>query len=152
MLSYLSEGHITFISAVTHIVNVFYVLIDVLITATPVRLLHFYLAALFALYYSIFSVIIQLGMGHEALYSIADFHNAPCLATGIVFMTVVVFSLSHALMFFLHWMRLVFYKNYCYSMNSKAESSVDNFSRKEDEDKVATEMETMIKSECENCA
>ncbi len=64
----------------THAMNSIFVLIDVFVCATPMRLLHVYQTAILGIYYSIFSVIYYAAggtnpSGHPYIYEILDWRE-----------------------------------------------------------------------------
>ncbi|XP_067945422.1 protein rolling stone-like [Watersipora subatra] len=67
---------------VDHGVNGLHVLLDIWITAMPIKALHFYLPALFGLSYVIFTIIYDYGGGTNAqldsyIYSLLDWSESP---------------------------------------------------------------------------
>ncbi|XP_014677704.1 PREDICTED: protein rolling stone-like isoform X2 [Priapulus caudatus] len=66
----------------THAINSVYVIVDVIVSATPVRLLHMWIAQLGALVYVVFTAIYWAAGGTGAhgvayIYSVLDYGNAP---------------------------------------------------------------------------
>ncbi|XP_062574951.1 protein rolling stone-like [Saccostrea cucullata] len=89
-------GSVTVIDILTHGVNAVYVIVNVSVTAVPIRIYHLFHGVLFGVMYVVFTVIYYAagGTNHQDkayIYSVLDWDNpgitlAYCLAVGIVAM------------------------------------------------------------------
>lgn len=90
-----------------HVLNSVFIILNILITAMPVNLLHFYHPIIFGFIYMIFNLTYQGGGAHQAIYPIFDWTNqlptAILLATVLVFFTLQLFHLFY----------FIQYKNSC---------------------------------------
>ena len=93
-----------------HGVNTVSCLLDIMITARPIRVHHFYLAIIFGLYYTFFSLIYWAAGGHGLcrplqseqceydpyIYPILDWDGKPGLAVGMILGSCVLMPLLQA--------------------------------------------------------
>ena len=73
------------ISFKSHVLNMVYVLMDLLVTGVPVRLLHFYHGSVYSVIYGLFTVIYSsLADDNDPTYDQLDWKNSPVTAVGWV--------------------------------------------------------------------
>ena len=82
-------------------------LIDLLICKIPIRVLHFYHLCLFALVYTIFSLILH-GAGYESrIYPVLDWVNSAGSSIGIALIMILVAApIAHMLVFGIYKLRV----------------------------------------------
>ncbi|XP_067684220.1 protein rolling stone-like [Haliotis asinina] len=74
------------VSYITHAGNTIYVIVNLCITASPVRWLHFFHPFIVAIVYAIFSAVFQAaggtnGLGYSSIYPVLDWQGNPGSAT-----------------------------------------------------------------------
>ncbi|CAH1780411.1 unnamed protein product, partial [Owenia fusiformis] len=112
-----SGGIVYPVDAATHAVNSVYVIIDLLFTAIPVRLLHFIYPLIYVIIYALFSAIYQAAGGTNAydleyIYSVLDWRN-PGRAILVVFILgIIVLPLLHTGVFGLYKLRVFTFNKY----------------------------------------
>lgn len=97
-----------------HAVNSFMILLDLAVSARPVRLLHVLYPAIYGCAYAVFSIVYwTFDKENNVLYAILDWNN-PALATGVIAGAVlIVVPLIQLMLFGLYQLRLKIYKM-CY--------------------------------------
>jgi len=87
------------------------VVVDLFVSAKPVRFLHFYQPGLAVLVYGMFSLIYQKS-GNGPIYSILDWDKSATL--GYIFALVIIGSpLMHFGIFGLYHLRMIIYRSLC---------------------------------------
>lgn len=91
-----------------HLINTVIMLIDLFVIAVPVRLYHFVYMSLYALTYTIFSLIL-FGTGYNtAIYGPLDWEMGPGLAAGLAIGLILLGSLiAHTIMYGLYRLRVL---------------------------------------------
>lgn len=64
-------------SILKHYINSVFVLLNLLLTKKPYRILHFYIPVIFSAIYILFSLVYQKGFNQNAIYSALDWNNVP---------------------------------------------------------------------------
>ncbi|XP_067944206.1 protein rolling stone-like [Watersipora subatra] len=110
---------------ITHGVNGLHTLIDLWITAMPIKALHFYLPALFGLLYIVFSIIYDYSGGTNALgktyiYSVLDWNEDATFAAIYSVGAIVGLIVLHFILFGFFKLRVRLY-GYCSSRNNSRE-------------------------------
>ena len=60
-----------------HYINSIFVVLNLLLTKKPYRILHFYIHAIFSAIYILFSLVYQKGFNQNAIYLALDWNNIP---------------------------------------------------------------------------
>jgi len=98
---------------VKHSLNSAYVLVDLLICATPVRILHMVYPIFFGLSYAVFNAIYFLsdGEGHDGkqyTYNVMHWQDSPAMAAGMCFVGFVVSAGMQIVLYATYEVRLYF--------------------------------------------
>nr|XP_022297164.1 protein rolling stone-like isoform X2 [Crassostrea virginica] len=64
-------------SILKHYINSLFVVLNLLLTKKPYRILHFYIPVIFSVIYILFSLVYQKGFNQNAIYSALDWNNVP---------------------------------------------------------------------------
>ena len=64
-------------SILKHYINSVFVLLNLLLTKKPYRIIHFYIPVIFSAIYILFSLVYQKGFNQNAIYSALDWNNVP---------------------------------------------------------------------------
>ncbi|XP_061186255.1 uncharacterized protein LOC133194283 [Saccostrea echinata] len=64
-------------SILKHFVNFVYVILNLILTRKPYRILHFYIPMIYSFVYIIFTLAYQIGFKQEAIYPTLDWNNIP---------------------------------------------------------------------------
>ena len=64
-------------SILKHYINSVFVVLNLLLTKKPYRILHFYIPVIFSVIYILFSLVYQKGFNQNAIYSALDWNNVP---------------------------------------------------------------------------
>ncbi|XP_022297164.2 protein rolling stone-like [Crassostrea virginica] len=64
-------------SILKHYINSVFVVLNLLLTKKPYRILHFYIPVIFSVIYILFSLVYQKGFKQNAIYSALDWNNVP---------------------------------------------------------------------------
>ncbi|XP_046569548.1 protein rolling stone-like [Haliotis rubra] len=99
----------------THGMNVIYILLNLMVTAMPVRLLHFYQPAVFGIVYVLFSVVYTVCGGSNDLdepyiYSILDWNNSATFAAILTSGAVVGAMFVHVVIYLIHLLRIFMFR------------------------------------------
>ena len=96
----------SYLNFATHGMNSIYVTIDVMLSSTPHRILHFWVLQIYAAAFTIFSAIYWAVDNDNVIYDILDYGENPGQATAYtVGLTLVGSPLITFLVFFLYWLR-----------------------------------------------
>ncbi|XP_013393891.1 protein rolling stone-like [Lingula anatina] len=111
-------GEIHYIDVGTHLGNAIYVLSDIFITATPVRIYHFLHSSLYAIVYLIFSVVYDVLNGTNAvegsyIYPQLDWDVPGTAAIYAVLVALVAVPLVQCVLYGLYRLRLALYGCCC---------------------------------------
>ena len=113
--------------------NSMIMIIDIFITAVPVRWLHFFHAFIYGVIYLIFSVIYWAAggtdpAGNPFIYPVLDWGGNPGQAAGLsVGLAVIGLPLFHTFVYGLYRLRLVIYKRCLENCGCMQPSKVDSF-------------------------
>lgn len=128
-LAYDGSG-VTFINCTTHGMNAVFVLVDMMISRTPIRMLHLYQSSCMGFVYMVFSYIYHLagGTNHKGepyIYKPLDYTNnfRMAISTGLVSVFLVA-PLIHCWIFFLYRFRL-FIHRYLKAVEKRVDQMVD---------------------------
>ena len=109
-----------------HTMNTVFTVLNLLVSAKPVRLLHVYHPIIFIFIYGLFSLIYQSVTG-DAVYSILDWLGNPGPTIGyILVLFLVALPLGHAILFGLYQLRLIIAKKCCGHYSIKIYENFDN--------------------------
>ncbi|XP_021355848.1 protein rolling stone-like [Mizuhopecten yessoensis] len=114
-IAYDGSGY-TVINLNSHGVNAVFVLVDTLVTRTPIRLLHCIYASAFGCVYSLFTFIYFLAggtshLGHSYIYKPLNYGVSPGTAAAyIVVIAALVAPLLHSMVFFLYRFRVFIHR------------------------------------------
>ncbi|XP_041349791.1 protein rolling stone-like [Gigantopelta aegis] len=102
----------------THGMNTLYIVLNLLVTGIPVRLLHFWQPLTFGLVYGVFSLAYTMAgetndMDEPFIYSILDWNKRPGLTAGILCGASIGAVLVHFLLYCLYKVKMVFVKLLC---------------------------------------
>ncbi|KAJ8301969.1 hypothetical protein KUTeg_020956 [Tegillarca granosa] len=89
-----------------HVFNSVFTIVNISLSAMPVRLLHFYQPVLFGLVYLIFSLIFQLGFNNSAIYPILDWTNLSFTIPIALCLLLVALPLFHLLFYVFYQLRV----------------------------------------------
>ena len=95
-----------FTNYATHAGNTAYVLVDIMITGVPFRLLHGWVAMLFAIVYFAFSII-YWAISDNIIYDALDYGDNLGGALGYVGIAMVAMAVIQLLLFCLYWLRVL---------------------------------------------
>ncbi|XP_071082390.1 protein rolling stone-like [Haliotis cracherodii] len=100
-----------YISVFTHGANLIYVVLNLLVTAVPVRLLHFYQPFILAITYGIFSATYVLAGGtndvdEPYIYSVQNWRNSPGISAGLSLGAAIAAIFLHWFVYFIHLFRV----------------------------------------------
>ena len=106
------------LSGVTHLANSVYVLLDLFITAMPVRLFHVIYPSIYAVVYCVFTVIYWAAggvndSGFHYVYKSLDWNNAGSAGPTVAGVAFIGVPLVHLVFWSLHMMRVAIYANCC---------------------------------------
>ena len=106
------------LSVVQHLANSVYVLLDLFITAMPVRLLHVIYPSIYAVVYCVFTVIYWAAGGVNVsefhyVYEFMDWNKAKSTGPKVAGVICLGVPLGHLVFWSLHMMRVAIYANYC---------------------------------------
>ncbi|ESP03529.1 hypothetical protein LOTGIDRAFT_199138 [Lottia gigantea] len=109
-LLYSDTYPLTTVDIATHLLNSAYVLSNLIITAVPVRIYHFFHPVLFSTLYIIFTVIYQEAGGSNGLdkpyiYSVIDWRTPDTAALYSVLAALVLTPISHVIVFIFYLIR-----------------------------------------------
>ena len=108
-----------------HAINSVYILLNFFVCAKPVRILHAIYPAIYALLFSVFTAIYQLGGNTPPIYSFLDW-TKPGLAVGYVaVLTFIGVPVIHLTFFGLYKLR-IFIREKCCSSDLPAIESTEN--------------------------
>ncbi|KAK3098960.1 hypothetical protein FSP39_024726 [Pinctada imbricata] len=106
----------TFINLNTHGVNAVFILVDLMITRTPLRQSHMYQCCLVGLMYSFFTYLYWLmggtnHLGQPHIYKVLDYGKAPGVALCyILAISFIVAPMIHSMIFFLYRFRIFIHR------------------------------------------
>ena len=105
----------TLINCTTHGLNALFVLVDTLVTRTPVRMLHFYQCTSLGLIYGLFSSLYWLAggtnhLGQPYIYKPLDFSRLNMALSTILLSAFVAAPIIHCWIFFLYRFRLFIHR------------------------------------------
>ena len=111
-------GTLLVLSGVTHLGNSIYVLLDLFVTAMPVRLFHVIYPSIYAIVYTIFTVIYWAADGVNAdgfnyVYKALDWNIAGSTAPLVVGIVFVGTPLVHLVFWSLYVIRVAIHRNCC---------------------------------------
>ncbi|KAK7490571.1 hypothetical protein BaRGS_00018174 [Batillaria attramentaria] len=114
----LFDGTLSVISTVTHLLNTVYVILDVCVTAMPVRLLHVIYVAAYTVAYLVFSLIYWAADGVNSdgepyIYETLDWSKPQRAAPVVVGAALVGVPLVHLLLWTLYMIRSAIHRNAC---------------------------------------
>ena len=112
---FISGTGVTVINCTTHGVNAFFVLIDTMVTRTPVRMLHLYQSIVMGASYTIFSYLYHLcgGTNHKGepyIYKPLNYSNFKVAISTALVSVLLVAPLIHCCIFFLYRFRLFLHR------------------------------------------
>ena len=104
-----------FLPFLTHGMNTIYIVLNLLVTGIPVRVLHFWQPLTFGLVYGVFSLVYTLSgatndKDEPFIYAILDWNKSPGLTTGILLGAAFAAVLVHLLLYGLHRVKLILLK------------------------------------------
>ncbi|XP_041373391.1 protein rolling stone-like [Gigantopelta aegis] len=111
---------VSFVTMNVHGISLVLVILDFTITRCPIRIHHFYLAAIFSSTYSLFTVVYWAAGGTNTvnepfIYNVLDYSENPRMATAyLLSITLIVVPLIHCLMYAIYRLRIYIHQNCCW--------------------------------------
>ena len=120
----------TLINCTTHGLNALFVIVDTLVTRTPVRMLHFYQCTCLGLIYGMFSALYWLlggtnHLGQPYIYKPLDFSKYNMALATILLAAFIASPIIHCWIFFLYRFRLFIHRYLRVVEKRNGETSVE---------------------------
>jgi len=90
-----------------HLMNTVLLFVEQAVSAVPIRILHFYFAAIFGLIYFAFTLTIHWTGLNSAIYPVVNWNSNPGAAVGLfIGLTLLIMPVLHTLFYLLYFLRI----------------------------------------------